>query len=545
MRFTAKKMAATRRAGATRWSLFWGSLLAMCSVDASAKIDLSPTISVRQVFADGVSANGASVYTVISPGIAASIDGQRASAYLGYSYDRRLAWQSNGGGIQKGRHSLTARGDMEVAQDLLYLSAGGIITSLNRDRRGPISLNPDLNFQNQTHVFSGYITPSIRQRFGTFADAELSYTLRGLATNDDQIFNLTPRGGTDFDFRLPPESDSYGHDVSLAFTSGENFRRFRWTLTNSFSHDRRDILNEVFRSYQTVLDGEFVLSRSLSLLGSVGYSDQRVTSDTSFTNTTRFVTYDDSGVTFDGGLRWSPSRRTDVSLRMGRRYGSTTVNANGTWQPIQGIGLNLSYNDTIDTFGRLFTSQIGGVSVSQLQYGGGFGNNRNRVGVFDLIGLDPVTGLPFVFGAQSINNATTRARSGQIGVTIDRAKWSGNVAFFLDRRRLLSFTPLPGQPPVDPRVFVNNDENYGITTGLERKVSSRASWILGATVVRSRYALSNNRTDWLYGGNLGYRHRLSEKVSADVSLSHTSRDSNVSGQNDSNSSLTFGLRAAF
>lgn len=533
-----------RRAKARRAAVFGASLFAVCAMDASAKVDITPSISVRQVFADGVDGtSGIEAYTIVAPGIAASVEGQRASAFLNYNYNRRIAWGEGGGNNrQKGAHSLTARGDLEVAQDLLYLSAGGLITSVSRDRRGPISLNPDLNVFNQTHVMSGYITPSIRHRFGAFATAELAYTLRGFATNDDDRFLVPDRGGNEFDFALPSAGDSYGHDVSLRIGSGESFRRLRWTLTNSFSHDRRDVLNEVFRTYQTVLDGEYALSRSISLLGSIGYDDTRSTSDTSFTNTTRFVSYNESGVVYDGGLRWSPSRRTDVSVRVGRRFGSTTINSEANWAPASGLRLSAAYNDTIDTFGRLFTTQIGGISISQLQSGGA---RNSRIGVANLIGIDPLTNLPFIFGSQSINNATTRARTGQLSLSLDRRNWSGNATVFADRRRLLSFVPLPGQPPVDPRVFTEEDISIGGSASLTRTLNPRASWSVNGTVVRSKFALSSNREDWLYGASVGYNHRLNDTLSASAALSHSNRNSNVNGSDQKDTALTLGLRATF
>lgn len=520
-----------RRAALTglRGLAFCGSLIAMCAVDASARIEVTPTIELRQIFSDEVGDGKAGAYTVVSPGVEVAVNGRRTSAALNYSYDRRLAWQSSTADIQKGAHNLSARADMEVARELLFLSAGGLITSTTRDLRGPVSLNRDLNVYNQTMVYSGYITPSLRQRFGAFADGELSYTLRGLATNEDDAFVVDQRGGNEYDYQLEPASDSYGHSATASLKSGEAFNRLRWTLSGTYSYDKRDVLNETFRSARGTLDGEFVLSRQLSLLGSVGYDDSFSRSDRSYTDTTRVTRYDESGVVFDGGLRWSPSRRTDVSVRVGRRFGSTTVNAQGEWMPLEGVAFKLAYTDSIETESSLLTQQIGDTTVSSLLSG-----SRYRTGGSASEGYYATQG-----------QSTMRARIGRASISIDRRNWFGGLTAVVDRRGALSFTPVDSTVTVDPAIFENEDKTYGATGNLGRKINARSSWNVSASGYRYEYALSSNRRDWLYGGSVGYSYDLTRAMRATAAYTHSTRTSSVAGYDQSDNSITLGVRASF
>ena len=72
----------------------------------------------------------------------------------------------------------------------------------------------------------------------------------------------------------------------------------------------------------------------------------------------RLLTYDVSGIIYDGGIIWRPTPRTELQARAGHRYGGTTVIGSLSHQFNDDYALNATVYDSVETSGRLITNDI-------------------------------------------------------------------------------------------------------------------------------------------------------------------------------------------
>lgn len=523
---------------------------------ADARIDITPRAEVRHSISD-TEYNDFNMITAVSPGVNIVADTRRIQAQLDYEFIRRFSWGDDL--IDKGQHRLNANGQVDLIRRFLSLHAGGVITQTFRDWRGPLSVGPDQNNPNQATVGSYYVQPTVTRELGNFAvfDAHyrFSYSDVDNAGRSLQIGEEAPPGSN---FSLAPASDSTMQDAQAALSNrNDSSARLIWTLRGTYSADDREDLNEELRIYSGVFDVSYSLNRKFALLGSVGYEDITDEQDNFLVDPeTGFPVLDDegrlqidpteprrkvidrSGMIWDVGFRYTPSRRTEVTLRGGRQYGGTVINGNITYQIREGVNLMVSYSESLNTFGRLFSGQLGGSPFAFMV------DNTYRLG-------PSVIMIPTEFGVipmpGTITNATFRSRLGQARLSYNAGRTTATISGYYDRRNYLNASQSAGTdtPAAGNALSDRSDVTWGVTAGVSRDLGGGRSLNGNLYYSNLKYALSRERQDSVYGGSIGYHLKLTDRIraAADFYMLQRSTDGFGSDQNEKN--LTLSLRASF
>lgn len=545
---------ACRRAGLA------GALLASVSAAAlpgvaQARVEITPRLELRHTVSD-TAYNDFNMISVISPGVNVIADTRRVKAQIDYDFNRRFSWDDDI--IDKGQHRLNANATAEVIHRLLSVQAGGVVTQTLRDWRGPLSSGPDQNNPNQATVGSYYIQPTVTRELGHFAvfDAyyRFAYSDVDNAGRSFQIGEEVPPG---YGYSLAPASDATMHEVQASLSNrNRTSSRLVWTLSGRYSKDDREDLNENLRIYSGVLDLSYSLNRKVALLGSIGYEDiydeqdnYLVDAETGLPlldsegrlqvdpNQPRRAMIDRKGETWDVGVRLTPSRRTELTVRAGRQYGSTVVNGNLRYTIREGITLSARYAESLNTFGRLFSGELAGQPFAFMV------DNNYRLGPSMILiptefGLLPLPG--------NVTNATFRSRLGQVALSYNKGRTSATISGYYDRRNYLDAGQSAGSdaPPAGT-LSGRSDVTWGVTMGVNRDLSARHSVYGNLYYSNLKYALSRERRDSVYGGSIGYQIRLSDHVRASAEFYTLHRSVDGFGTSQHDNSVTVAVRASF
>jgi uncharacterized protein (PEP-CTERM system associated) len=525
---------------------------ALQTSEAAARTDIEPRISIRETFSDNVrltsTQKDVGFVTTISPGFRASIDGGRVQGSIDYSMDYRIGQFAKV--FDKVRHSLAAKVNSELINDFLYLEGGAVATVLNQDLRGSRSISGDNDNPNVNNVFSGYIAPVVRRRIGDFARFEGGYKFSDTEVEDRNRSSLGTGDALNVARQLG--SDSKRHEFFGTFSSGDFFQFIRWDVDAAYEAENIEDLNERYRSRRATFNGEIPLNRYFSVLGSVGYEKVSDTTDkVDFVSLDRSAeclertpgrctVIDQDGLIWDAGFRLSPSQRTELVVRGGRRYGDNIVNVNGFHQLTPKTRLTVSYGETLDSLGRLVTQQLGGLTTTFAA-----DERLNTIFIPRFQYLDAATGLPLE-GSLSVNSSTFASRVGRVGLELDRKPWTGNVSIYREDRRLLRLTLNPGQTPVDfNSIRDRRDVTYGTALSLQRTYRGDNKLFFDLLVESNKYVLSRQRKDSFVAGAAGYSKKIGRNVEALARASHSRRGSDVVAARQSETAVTIGLQATF
>lgn len=537
-----------------------GALLASVSAvalpeAAIARIDITPRAELRHTISDS-EYNDFNMITSVVPGVSILADTRRVKAQLDYEFARRFSWDDSL--IDRGQHRLNANGTAELIRRLLSVQAGAVVTQTLRDWRGPLSAGPEQNNPNQATVGSYYVQPTLSRELGNFAvfDAfyRFSYSDVDNAGRSLQIGEEAPPG---FNFSLAPASDSTMHDAQMSLSNrNSTSSRLIWTTRGTYRADDRDDLNEELRIYSGVFDVSYSLNRKIALLGSIGYEDTYDEQDNILVDPEtglplldsqgrlqidptepRRAVIDRKGEIWDVGVRITPSRRSQLTLRGGRQYGGTVINGDLRYEIREGITLTARYSETLNTFGRLFTADMGGQPFAFMV------DNNYRLGP-GIITIPTEFGLLPLPG--TITNATFRSRLGQAALSYKAGRTSGTIAGYYDRRNYLNTGQTAGadRPPTGI-LSGRSDVTWGLTMGASRDLGGGRSVNGNVYYSNLKYALSRNRQDSVYGGSVGYDWQLSDNVRASATFYTLNRSVDGFGSSQQDNSLTLAVRASF
>lgn len=537
-----------------------GALLASVSVvampeTAHARVEITPRVELRHSISD-TEYDNFNMITAVAPGVSILADTRRVKAQVDYAFTRRFSWGDSL--IDKGQHSLNANGTAELIRRLLSVQAGGVITQTFRDWRGPLSTGPDQNNPNQATVGSYYIQPTLTRELGNFAvfDAfyRFSYSDVDNAGRGLQIGEEAPPG---FNYSLAPASDATMHDAQVSLSNrNSTSSRLIWTLRGTYSKDDREDLNENLRIYSGVFDVSYALNRKVALLGSVGYEDIYDEQDNLLVDPEtglpvldsegrlqvdptepRRAVIDRQGEIWDVGVRLTPSRRTELTLRGGRQYGGTVVNGELRYQIREGMTLTARYSESLNTFGRLFSGELGGQPFAFMV------DNNYRLGP-GIITIPTEFGLLPLPG--SITNATFRSRLGQAQFSYNAGRTTATISGYYDRRNYLNAGQSSGgDAPTTGALSGRSDVTWGLTLGMNRDLGGGRSVSGNVYYSNLKYALSRERQDSVYGGSIGYYWRLSDRIRASATFYTLHRSVDGFGASQQDNTLTLSVRASF
>ena len=391
-------------------ALVAATLVLAPSAHARKRTEVHPYLEVDQtVFGDLKNGGAAQTYTSVAAGIDAATSGPRAEAQISARYEYRFGW---GRESDQSVVSGLARARVDVAPDLLSFEGGALGTRVRTDERG---IAPNLGIgtpANTSQLYSLYLGPTLATQVGALNVG--AFYRFGYSKVDTRTSALLPAGTVPIGAFDSATNHSAG--ASIGMKSG--VLPFGWTVSGGYTREDASELDQRFEGKYARADVVVPVAPTFAVTGGVGYekiqSSQRdarrdpagnVLADPNGRFITdsaspRLLTYDTSGLIYDAGFVWKPSRRTSASGKVGRRYGSVSYAADVSYQPNAHNAFSLTAYDGITTFGQ----QIG--------------NALSRVPTSFVVSRDTVQ--------QSIRRVRPgRSRSGSRGMPVARAAIAG------------------------------------------------------------------------------------------------------------------------
>jgi hypothetical protein len=454
------------------------------SVQGEPRTVIQPYLEVQQVLSADLNGGDVLTYTSVGGGIDVAVSTRRVQATISYNYQHRVGWGDNLSDDDV--HTGLAAAQVQIIPNVLNFDAGALAVRSQADIRSPVSQFRNADERNSVEVYSAYAGPTLSTHVGPL-DVGASYRLGYVAVDDHNLSGVTPPPGQ-------PHVDRFDTSTvqSASASVGMKTRGLPvgWTIGAGWEREDAKRLDSNFEGKYVRGDVVVPVSGSLALTAGVGYekftsSQQDIVRDSgglpvvtaggdliADPSKPRLLSYDQSGLIWDAGVIWRPSRHTELQARVGRRYGGTTVIGSFQHQINEHAAISASVYDAVDSFGHMLVTDLAGVprrfNTSH--------TNKGQVGIGGCVfGNDPGTGACFDDALQAINNFTFRTRGANLLYTSERGVWSYGVGLGYDQRHYFA--------PPNGNVFVLNgvtDRSYSLTANAGRRLTRNSGYDLDA-----------------------------------------------------------------
>jgi hypothetical protein len=330
----------------------------------SRKIHATPYIEVQQVVTAELSPGSETLtYSTVAVGLDSNISGRNYDAGVAVRYERRFGW-GNSQAADNDVLSGMARASVGIVPRAVTIEGGAMAARMGTENNGSTIAGQDFG-DSATQIYSAYVGPSVKTRVGDVA-IEGHYRFGYSTVTKPNAVAVVPGQAAVDRF-----SDGTVHAAQLHLRTrpGEPLPvgvgvGAGWLREDSSNLDQR-VDDKNVRGDVTLPIGS-----DLALVGGVGYEEVTVSHRDALIDTGtglpvvdangRYVTdksqprqiaYESSGLIWDAGVIWRPSKRTALEAHVGRRYGSTTYFGSFAYAPSARSSLNISVHDSVTGFG--------------------------------------------------------------------------------------------------------------------------------------------------------------------------------------------------
>ena len=538
-----------------------GAAALSCHAPAAARtLKLDPTFDIRQIASYSDADDETLTYSEVAVGLNGTVDTRRIKASLTYQYGRKFV--ESGDANRDDRHSLFARADIDVIDNRLSIDAGAFAALLNRDFRGQVSYSPDQDSPNLVQTYSAYIEPHYHQPIPSVGDLDLTYRVGYYDVSENArsvggVGGLPGNSSTDTPFDAV--SDSVNQTVEARLGNRENRGRFRWDVIGSLTTEDVSRLDQRYRAYNGKVELEYVVRRGIGLIGNVGYEHVRNNEAAVLRDATglpvldanndyqvdpaapRNSIYSRQGLTYEGGIRLQPTRRTYLNFRAGKQFGRLSLNGDARYEVTPRLVFSARLTEGIDSFGRLLTRDLNGTTVRSVV------SNAAVIGLGGCVfGIDPGSGSCLFNATQSITNATFRNRAVQALAEFRHGRSGATLAVIYSDRKFLDSQTLqaPTTAATTPDITDGSDRSLSVDARFSQELRGRQRFSLGVFANRYEFALSQGRADYYVGTTGEYSASIGRWLSAQVTLTAAKRYSDAA-PDTFNATASAGLRFQF
>ncbi len=400
-------------------------------------------------------------------------------------------------------NTLTATGAAILWREHLTLNASASLSRQIVDTHAAVTNTGTSLSSNQADLQSFILTPTFKQAFGNVAIAELQYQYG--QTSSGAIAPATTTG------------------VSAALKSGPDFNRFTWSTTLSTSQTDQgtnpnagQIVNNVAVPTATnstsrqsgVVDTVYFLNRTVSLLGGFGYEEVR--------NGT--LSQNIKGPIGNIGIGLLGAR-TELTLKLNRRYASTFMTAAGKYEFGPQLRLQVSYDESVTTTQEQALNDLAALRLTQ---NGAFADSKTG---------QPFSPLNSQFGINSgLGNTAYHDRTGRIGLTGTFGRNNYTIGVVDENRT------------TDSSNF--NETSIGVIAGYTREVTPTVNFNLNLGYTNTEDRTPIAQTDDTYNLATGFSFMLTTSLTASATYSLLYRRSTQPGQDVRENSFILALRKA-
>ena len=428
----------------------------------------------------------------VSGGLNVRVEGKYTKAAIDYSADY-LYFLSDGS--REFRQQAFGTIDSEVWKDHLTLGARASLQQQFLDQRGSLS-NSFANRTSNRRLLQTYTgTAHLKGGMRNIADWRVNYRYGISKTPADDLTDETLTANF---------SDTTSHEVTASIGSGERYNYFSWRLFGNTRRVNRNLDVNDFRYDKAGGELTYKFNRFFSVNGSAGYSQNDFQSDI----------LSEDGFSWEGGFRWTPGRKLDLSVRTGKEGNRRTWFASLQHFFSVRLDFNGTYQDTI-TANTLITND----AVQNFRF-------NEELGLVDGAG-------------QPIDEADPRFSFSDVDFRRRVAKGT------LTWRHKRTEAYLNGS--YEWRTFDNElgtARSWGASTGFEHNINEDTVLSGGLSYRRSRFE-GSTRLDNYIQGDLNWSKTISRYFRAVIGYAHSERQSNQIGADLEENTLTFYLRGTF
>lgn len=466
------------------------------------RASVEPYVEVGQIVSAELGGSGdVLTYTTVAAGVDASIATARTQGAASVRYEHRFGWgdRASDGDILTG----ALRGQYRMTRNL-SLEAGAIATRSSID--GGFG-TPDLGFADGgvSRVYSVYAGPTYAGRVGDL-DVGAAYRI-GYSASDYDLPAAT-LGRT-----VPRFEDAVTHYAVASLGMRPGPRPFGWTVSAGYEREKAGQLDQRYESVYARGDITVPVSPTLALVGGVGVERIEVSYRPPLLDPAtgtpvvdaggglvvdpsapRRIAFDTSGLIWDAGVMWRPSRRMSLEARIGRRYDDWSYSGSWSFQPNSRTSYQLGVYDRIGTVGRGLT---GALAALPTDFAGVIRNPIDGSLTGCLFGAQDAQCLNPLLG--NLAGLAYRNRGVVLTASQQRRLWTFGVGFGYDNRSYLDesagllstlagddetwFASLSASRPIDERTAFSSSLTWQY---YDAGISDADAFSAGANVALAR-----------------------------------------------------------
>ena len=267
------------------------------------------------------------------------------------------------------------------------------------------------------------------------------------------------------------------------------------------------------------------VGQNVALVGDVGWEDVKVSSRDALRdasgkpvigNDGRYVTdhsgprriaYQTSGLTWDAGVMWRPSRRTSLSAFYGRRYDSSTWYGSFSYAPNERSALSIAVFDGISGFGSSINDSLKQMPTDfepeHDPLSGGIGG----------CGIGQKSGACVNGALGSVSSSVFRGRGVNATYGFRVGQMRAGIGAGYTRRK---FIGAPGTVLATANGTV--DESVYVNAGLSGAIDRRSSFSVTAYDAWYKSASASLGDSNAYGGSASYYRQLTDRLVATAAV---------------------------
>ncbi|MEP7221854.1 MAG: preprotein translocase subunit YajC [Novosphingobium sp.] len=485
---------------------------------AGKKISITPYIEAAQVATAQLSpVHDTVTYTTLAVGADLSAQGRNTQAAASLRYERRIGYgKSASADVISG----VARVSAAVVPHVLTIEGGALATRTRIDGNGSSTIGTPLGNGNSAQLYSLYAGPTLTTHAGDVAVTGrymLGYTQVG---TDNGI--VTTPGGPAVDVF----DHSLAHDAQIhAGVRAGEVLPVGLGVGGGFYQEDISNLDQRVRDINLRADVTLPVSSDIALVGGVGYEDVTVSSRDALrdgagnpvigsngryvtdTSAPRRLAYDTSGLTWDAGVMWRPSRRTALEAHVGRRYGTISYYGSFAYSPNSRSSLNVAVYDNVSGFGGQLNRALAGMPT---QFEAARNPLTGDLGTC-LVSLEKGNCLGGALG--SVRSATFRGRGVMASYGVDLGRLQAGIGAGYDRRK---FIAAPGTVLASANGLT--DENWWVAANLSARLDARSSFAANVWAKWFDTSIGVGGSGSAFGASGAYNRNLSDNLTATAAL---------------------------
>ncbi len=412
-------------------------------------------------------------------------------------------------------------GTATIAENLFYFDVSGSTSRQLVGDNARFSQNINAARNQQVNVHSFALSPYLNRRFDDGSSAEIRYRFSQVFVDDD-----APAGGF--------LNDSQSQELIGVYDTGERFGdlTLRVTAYGARTDESGSQFSPEFEYEQGTIIGEaeYALTPKFALTGSLGVDEVRSDAPEALIPTDEL-----SGLNWLAGFRYRPSRRTDLLVQYGERFGGDYVNAQLSYALSPRVRVTASGSRQFLTRAQAIDSNFARAQRTVLDFADQLRNSQEGLSPAGII--QGANGLGNQFRAfQAVGVGVSEQYSAGIVAAYDRTQFSANAFYADDDFNFRNIETIGGNANVDHRlsrrITVYGSAFFRLvdtTVDLDQCLAEPALFGIdvmtpGVTAIASCNALSGVNGEFnTAGGRIGARYQIFRNLAAFGEFNHTQR----------------------